>query len=723
MNDMRKIVLLLLLFTASQIRLYAQAIPIGSWRSHTDNSNAVSLTLFDNKIFCRSTAGLYFYDLEDESITTVSPADGLSGTSPTALLSDVVSGQLFISYETGLIDIIDADLNIRTFTALFDANITQSKRINDLSADDETIYVSTDFGVILINPITNQIKDSYINLSEEGNPLKINSAISTNDTLYLSTTQGLLIGALDGVTNLKDFRNWGRTNVDSTTNILKSIPLDNGLLALNAAGEVYDYTNKRWNIASNDNQVFNNLYLQNGMVRASAGNSIFDFNNGTFTPQITIGVAGAINESITANAQTYLAHATQGLALLRGSTISSIIPNGPRGETTSLHQLEDFTLHFSSAANGFSYFTNGRWFFTAADEQNQTLPIFKDATLDLTTGNGILLSAEAGLYSWDTENTTKIQIPDNVSEWTFLATDNFGIPWALCKSEGNYVVYNIAEEQLSAISVNGTVEVRDYTIAPNGDHYMATTGGVTVLNPENDVVRTLINVIGNGNLPANSITGFAEALDGNLWIGTTEGICYFNNYASVLAGENTDAVVPIFEGFFLFDDIGINSISIDGGNRLWVGNRDGLWLFDEAIQENLMRFTPDNSPLVNQNIEQVVINPINGEAFMKAGQQLISYRTASSRATIGHTAVKVFPNPVFLSEDNQVSITGLAFNNEVMVTDLAGNLIFKGKANGGTFNWNLQNYSGFRARPGVYLVFSVDASGEDTYQTKFVISN
>jgi hypothetical protein len=60
-------------------------------------------------------------------------------------------------------------------------------------------------------------------------------------------------------------------------------------------------------------------------------------------------------------------------------------------------------------------------------------------------------------------------------------------------------------------------------------------------------------------------------------------------------------------------------------------------------------------------------------------------------------------------------------DNEVMITDIAGNLIHKGKANGGTFSWNLGNYSGFRAKSGVYLVFSINTDGTETYQTKFAI--
>ena len=108
---------------------------------------------------------------------------------------------------------------------------------------------------------------------------------------------------------------------------------------------------------------------------------------------------------------------------------------------------------------------------------------------------------------------------------------------------------------------------------------------------------------------------------------------------------------------------------------------------------------------------------------MASSSQFLSYRTDATSAFNTHSTVEVFPNPVNLARDNSVTIRGLAYNNEVMITDLAGNLIHKGKANGGTFSWNLSNYSGFRVKRGVYIVFSVNEDGTETYQTKFAVVN
>jgi len=703
--------------------LNAQNIPIGNWRSHVDYSNAKSLTVFDDKIFCMTNNGIFYYDPADESINTLQVQDGLSDIAPTAIFTHNPSNQLFISYKSGLVDVIDEDFNISTFSEIFDSDIIESKAVNAINADADNIFLSTDFGVVILNAQSLQLSDSYINLSVNGETLAINQLTSANGLLYLATAEGLLIGNSNDNTNLKDFRNWSRTNIDSTTNIIQIEFFNNQLFALTQDGMLYSYANDSWSSIDSQPININNIYQVDSDLKISTANGVYNYEAGTFELAFTINETGEINESLTLGTQTYIAHSTKSLAKLAVSELQSIKPNGPAGTSENICQLENYTIHFSENAVGFSYFFNGLWTYISEDAEDQQLPYFKDASLDLTNETGLFLSEEEGLYIWDTEQITVVSVEDTVDVWHFTATDNLGTPWALCERNNQYQIFSLTSGEFISLGLSSNRTINEYVIAPNGDHYLAINNGIIVYNVENESSRTLTSASGNGNLPSDRVNTFELGLDGRLWIGTSEGICYFTNYFGVFQNSNVDAVKPVFDGFFLFDDSEITSIAVDGGNRLWVGNNDGLWLFDEDIEENLIHFTEKNSPLANETVEQIRINPINGEAFIKAGEQLISYRTASSRASSTHSDVKVFPNPIYLNQHDQVSINGLVFNNEIMITDLAGNLIYKGAANGGTFNWNLQNYSGFMAKPGVYLVFSVDTFGEETYQTKFVVSN
>jgi hypothetical protein len=667
--------------------------------------------------------GLFYYDPEDESINTLQVQDGLSDINPTDIFTHEPTDQLFISYKSGIVDVIDKDFNILSFTDIANSDIIESKAINSISADTDNIYLSADFGVVILDAKSLQINDSYINLSRTGEPLAINQLSIVNDLLYLATPEGLLIGESRNDTNLKDFRNWSRTNVDSTTKLIKTAFFDEQLFTLTEQGEVYTFVNGTWSRINSIPNNITNIYFDDASLKASEQNQVYGYSSGSFEPELAFSVAGTVNNSLTVSSQKYVAHSTHSLAKVSGSSLQSLKPNGPVGTTESIYQLENYTIHFSTNAIGFSYFFNGRWSYVFEDADGQQLPYFKDVSIDLINETGLFLSEEEGLYIWDTEQITAVSVEDTVDVWHFTATDNLGSPWALCEKDGVYNLYNLSSSELISTGLGTNKTVKEYLIVPNGDHYLATNEGIVAFNVENEVSRILTETSGNGNLSSNRINTFELGLDGKLWIGTADGVCYFTNYFGVFENTNVDAVRPIFDGFFLFDYTAINAIAIDGGNRLWVGNRDGLWLFDKDIEENLLHFTEENSPLANETVEQIRINPFNGEAFIKSGDQLISYRTASSRANSTHSDVKVFPNPVYLNQHDQVSINGLVFNNEIMITDLAGNLVYKGAANGGTFNWNLQNYSGFITKPGIYLVFSVDTFGEETYQTKFVVSN
>jgi len=717
---LKSIALLLLIFFSES--LFAQDIPVGSWRNHADYSTAQKTALFGNKVFCVTNNGLFYFDKEDGSLNTLSTTDGLSSVNISML--EVVNDLLLVGYEDGLVDVMDSELNINTFMQLFQSEIRESKSINAAVQVSDITYLATDFGVVLYDKNENELMDAFLNLGENGEPLKINGISANDEKLYLSTAEGLLTGNLSGNINLKDFQNWDRDSINSDgTTLLKTVFYKEDLYGLADNDTIYQLENNDWQVFFASNSPIQQLKVENSRLYISSANQLFQWEENNFNSVFTIPEASQINDFVFSEGQFFLAEKSLGLIRYQEGAMENLTPQGPKGETASIHQIEQFTFHLAENTAGFSYFENGKWAYTAKDVEGNNLPIFSDVALDLVSGNGIFLSETNGLLSWDTENISALNLGDSIiSEWVSIAESPQASYWALVKTDNElYGLFNPETESVITMNLPSNNTVNDYLIVSNGDHYMATNSGIFVFNPESGEERRLNSILGNGNLPSNQIKDLAMDLSGQLWIGTENGVAFFNRFQGVLSGENVDASQPIFEGFFLFDGIPVNHIAIDGGNRKWMSTRDGLWLFDENIERNIVHLRRTNSPIVNNNIQQMVVNPLNGELFLSSSTQFLSYRTDATRAGAVHTDVEVFPNPVWLSVDNTVSIRGLAYNNEVMITDMAGNLIHKGKANGGTFSWDLGNYSGFRAKSGVYLVFSINADGTETYQAKFAV--
>src|SRR5690606_41114478 len=50
------------------LALFAQDIPIGTWRDHLPYSDAISVSYGDEKVYCATNSAVFIYALSDQSI-------------------------------------------------------------------------------------------------------------------------------------------------------------------------------------------------------------------------------------------------------------------------------------------------------------------------------------------------------------------------------------------------------------------------------------------------------------------------------------------------------------------------------------------------------------------------------------------------------------------------------------------------------------------------------
>ena len=88
----------------------------------------------------------------------------------------------------------------------------------------------------------------------------------------------------------------------------------------------------------------------------------------------------------------------------------------------------------------------------------------------------------------------------------------------------------------------------------------------------------------------------ANDLDGNVWVGTKEGVCVFYSPSSVFSGYNFDAQQIIVEengfGQYLLNSEIVYTIIVDGANRKWIGTLDlDYTYFLKMLLEEIYHFT------------------------------------------------------------------------------------------------------------------------------------
>lgn len=218
----------------------------------------------------------------------------------------------------------------------------------------------------------------------------------------------------------------------------------------------------------------------------------------------------------------------------------------------------------------------------------------------------------------------------------------------------------------------------------------------------------------------------AEDHSGRIWAGTSQGVWYFNNAASI--NENTTVVrpkVPRNDGTnyadFLLDSDQINSIAVDPSNRKWIATDfSGVYLVSETGDRILKHFDMSNSPLPSNRVTSVMCDPYSNAVYFGTTEGLLSYKGDSSPAQEDYSEVYAYPNPVRPDYTGWITIAGLMDNSLVKITDAAGNVFYQGRSEGGMMTWDGCNSSGERVRSGIYYVYA--SSGGDGQSTKGVVT-
>ncbi|MDE7440612.1 MAG: hypothetical protein K2M69_00390 [Muribaculaceae bacterium] len=213
-------------------------------------------------------------------------------------------------------------------------------------------------------------------------------------------------------------------------------------------------------------------------------------------------------------------------------------------------------------------------------------------------------------------------------------------------------------------------------------------------------------------------TLFEDPSTGYVWVGTDEGLFYFNpkNIWESADPRVTKVKVARNDGTsladFLLEGANINRIATDAQGRKWFATSGGgITCTSSSGAEVLKVYTSDNSLLPSDYVYGLCYNPANNSMMVSTDSGLAELYLSGVSVDSDDNAATVYPNPVRPDYYGYVNIEGLEDGALVKITDSAGNLIKElGFADGGTARWDVTNLNNKRVRSGVYYVL---ASGVD----------
>ncbi len=745
-----KQIFVLFVFTTMCFQANSQTdIPIGDWRTHLNYSQARQIAITPDRVYCATGHSVFYVDKDDKSFNKLTKKDGLSEISISAINYDPVTQFLIMGSVSGHMDMIREN-QIYAINTIKNAALPVSKTINHITFYNRYAYISTDFGIPVLDLNKQEIRETYFP-GTDGNPVRINGSAILNDSIFIATEQGLMAGSLDPQVNLLDFRNWKRyfpehgvpqEDLNSIINVQNRI-----YTASNSS--IYQYLDNRWEqliIDINEEIVSLSAADQNLLITTKT--SIYTLSSSHDLSSITHPLIDQPQYVLHDEDGVYwIADLENGLLKGKNGDFTSLVPSGPaeniiykllniHNKMVAISRGRDENGSSLGKAVGFFVFENGQWvnYLPKVKPGTIEIPIIRDLvdiSYNSVNNKTYFASLTDGILEWQSDefitlNSSTPQTTLKSAAISAVEADQDGSVWILNYNQSPPLHTLSGTNTWTSYFVNAATLATEIFIFDNGDKWLyapnGSTGGIIVYNEEQNQNRVLTTNNSNGNLPSHSVNKIAKDHSGSIWLATRSGVAYISDPYRTLS-EGSNAVYPVYEGRRLLSGENITSIAIDAGNRKWLSTNQGVWLFDETGEVLIHHFTTDNSPLLSNNIYDIVINHSNGEVFVATDQGLVSFRGSATSPSPNHHQVKIFPNPVTPGFNGVVGIQGLVENAEVKITDISGKLIWQTISSGGTATWKVTDYNGRRAASGVYLVFSSDESGSETYVGKIAVIN
>ena len=752
----RKILLFLICALAISALNAQNVLPIGKWRSHLPFRTGKYVTQSQDKIYFSTGFAVLSLDKEDTSVEFLTTIDGLSNVNIELIRYNKQSDILLVVYDNSVIDLVDAEGGITTLNQIknFD-NFSGEKTINDIFIEnDSTVYLAAEYGVSKLNIFANEF--AFTTLTG----VAIENVYVYEGELYAAAIDGAYRIETDNI-NPDDFGNWERLgpNEGFPEEYSTSAFIDfDGALHVAMNDSLFRYEN---------NQLAFEYYEQGSTIEFLTNEGVhllMGFRPNRVAYLHPDGTQGIIPFNCV-KTPNYAIEDEQGrlwfgneqvrsdfrfMANINTGFCEAIAFDSPWSESVwdiAIHNNQlwmasgglDQTLSARFLTDGFASFIDGQWTIynrdnteglqgANPDSPDDDAQVFVVVAINPADGTVYLGSFLEGLIEIRGDQITQY-IENNSTLQRAIGDPRIRIAGLAFDEENNlWISNNSTEEPVSVLKPDATFQsfempgcnqnqVYDLVIDGSGYKWMRignNSAGLllfdegTLEDPNDDQCRVF--TANNSELPTNDVNCLVADLEGDVWVGTTEGIIIFECGGSAFdpVCQGTRRIVEQ-DGFgaFLLETENIKSLAIDGANRKWVGTENGVFVLSPNGEEEVLRFTQANSPLFSNDIFEIEVNQETGEVFIGTGEGLLSYQSdAVTGGNVHSSNINVYPNPVRAEYDGPIAISGLARDAVVKITDISGKLVYETNALGGQAIWDGNDYNGRRVNSGVYLVFS-----------------
>lgn len=751
------------------------------WQGHFSYNNIKDISQGNNKIYAAADNAVFSLDTQSNEVEEITTVNGLSGEIISSIFYSDIYELLVIGYENGLIEIVfDNDDKILTFVDIVDKPTISptNKRINHFNSYQNVVYVSTNYGITVLDLERLEFGDSYF-IGNGGAQIPVTQTTIFEGFIYASAidNNGLKKADISRL-DLIDFQNWqtissGSWNgVEAHLDKLYATNVNRKIYQIinNAISELFTYASSPLDLRSVEENLVvttqNEVFIYDGNFSLISNIIPSEDYNTKFT-------AATINEE-----SAYLGTALFGVLksdIENTMAFQEIHPEGPllnipfsvetepNGLWVTFGEYDLFFNPYPLNSRGISHLKGEEWINSPFEDVlgAQCLnaisvnPLKVSQVFVSSFFNGLVEINEeipTILYNEKNSDLESLIIPDNPNYVDIrLGSSSFdeeGLLWSVTsRIDSPLKSYNPSNKSWRSYSFTSIIAdgfsdnagFADLVLGDDGTKWIASSANGFIGFNEKEGNVQIKNIYSESqNMPTDLVSALAIDNRNQLWIGTFRGLRVLYNTSSFFEDDNVRVEEIIIEEDGVAKELlfqqSITDIKVDGSNNKWIGTSDsGLFYFSPDGQKTIFHFTKDNSPLPSNSIRDLSLDSTKGLVYIATDKGLVSFKSGSSGPIENLEKSFAYPNPVrpgFNMLDKKVKIKDISENVNIKITDIEGNLVAEAQSrtnqryggynleiDGGTAFWNGKNLANNTVASGVYLIMISDL---DTFETKVI---
>ena len=610
------------------------------WRSHAAFTQVNEVVVMGEKAYGLSANSLFSVNKTDRDIQYYTKLEGLSGSKIDHIAYNEQLNSMLITYQNGLIDIMDANGTVHNISDLFLKQMSVSKQVNDVCMYRNKAILAMSFGVLVVDMKKYEISDTYY-IGENSSEINISHIAIAQNNIYAATDKSLYSANLTD--NLSDYSFWQKMTLPVGNKQVYRMRTYRDTIYMLQDKKLYSLQNDKWVGIKSPVQLRDICVTNNHFLALPEGkDGIYQIlDDSSITEHSTYGYNLAVAEDGNA---FWLGTRDNGLVRLQVSTnieypydIQENYPDGP--VSNFAYRLRFFGNKLYMLAGGrwaneykrpgdIMIYENGTWKnikndFLLKKTNNHKLYDMMNVAQDPNDPTHYFVTTYGtGLLEMRDTNVVNVFLPENSGLFSAAPTspqlytrtdgamyDDMGNLWLLNAGGGDGNVHVISPDgvwhsfDLYANRTRVVLHTPGEILVDNRNSQWKwipvlryNTGLIllqdngTPTNPNDDHVTYHKDWVDQNtrSITPENIYAIAQDQSSTLWVGTSSGI--FAIPASVdftHSNQCKRVVIPRNDGSqlgdYLLDNEQVNAIAIDGANRLWVGTASsGIYLLNQV---------------------------------------------------------------------------------------------------------------------------------------------